>query len=96
MLQAILSAALMRPCPSVRSPPVQRTPRRIVLDMPDLEARHIRLEKVSSVRTRAGSRTKKSRIEDFGGCRRRIAGSAHSRIVPLYDACEWKDGVERE
>jgi hypothetical protein len=96
MLQAILSAVRMRPCPSARSPPVQRIPRRIVLDMPGLKARHIRLERVSNVRRRAGSRTRRSRIGDFGGCRRRIAGSVRSRIVPLCDACGWEAGIEQE
>jgi hypothetical protein len=90
MLQAILSAVQMCPCPSARSPLVQRILRRIVLGMPGLEVRHSRLEMVSNVRRRAGLRTKRSRIGDFEGFRRRTVGSVRNRTVPLCDACVWE------
>jgi hypothetical protein len=96
MLQAILSAILMRPCPSARSPLVLRTPRRIVLGMPGLKGHHNQLEMVSSVRTRVGWRTTRSRTADFEGFRRHIAGSVRNRIVPLCDVCVWEIETGRQ
>jgi hypothetical protein len=65
--------------------------------MPGSAVHHNPLGMESSVRTQAGSRTRTSRTGDFGGFRRRIAGSVRSRIAPCCEAHKIKgDQLKRE